>query len=239
MEYTYSWDENCLLKSHCYLANTERCNENCIIQPEFQYLLKTSNIPVKLQKPTTLYPEDCDYETFKILAEIKNDVLTFVKEGRWLYLWGSSPGSSKSSWAAKIINTYIVLICIGNEFKDRVWFEYIPSFLLMAKEFESEERIEHIHNLLTRDLVVLDDIGAVKNSNYDMTVLSNVINTRYSNNLATIFTSNLSPDNLQTAIDIRLADRVLSDIVLELKGGSRRNFVSNYKRKSDDISECS
>ena len=233
MEYKYTWNENCLLKSSCILAQENRCDEHCAIQPEFEYLMQTSNIPIKSRKPITLYPEDCDYETFKILAQIKSDMIKFVEDGRWLYLWSNTLGCGKSEWVCKLINTYIVMVCIGNGFRDRVWFEYVPSFLLAAKEFKSEEREKRINNLLHRDVVVLDDIGAVKNSNYDMTVLSNIINTRYSNNKATLFTSNISPDSLYETIEPRLADRVLSDIVLQLKGGGRRKYGSEYKRREE------
>jgi DNA replication protein DnaC len=123
-------------------------------------------------------------------------------------------------------------MCTGNGFKDRGWFEYIPSFLLLAKNFEDKEkRQEHINNLLNRDLVVLDDIGAVRNTQYDITVLSDIINTRYSKRLATIFTSNVAPTDLD--IDQRLVNRLESDIVIEIKGKSRRESTSTYKRKSE------
>ena len=84
---------------------------------------------------------------------------------------------------------------------------------------------------MTRDLVVIDDIGAVRNTQYDITILSDVINTRYSSNLATIFTSNVEPSNL--AIDERLINRMESDMVIEIKGKSHRESTSTYRRKSE------
>jgi hypothetical protein len=225
-EYRYS--EDCLLKGNC----PKRCNPSCTIQPELYYLLENSNIPELYKKPKLLYPAPEDFNAFTTLSEIKKDAEYFVKEGRFLYIWGAYSGCGKSEWSCKILQTYLAIMCTGNGFKDRGWFEYIPSFLLLAKNFEDKEkRQEHINNLLNRDLVVLDDIGAVRNTQYDITVLSDIINTRYSKRLATIFTSNVAPTDLD--IDQRLVNRLESDIVIEIKGKSRRESTSNYKRKSE------
>ena len=83
---------------------------------------------------------------------------------------------------------------------------------------------------MTNDLVVLDDIGAVQNTNYDLTNLSSIIDYRYSNNLATIFTSNVSPVDLANVMGARLCDRITSDIVINLVGASRRSSTKTYTR---------
>lgn len=233
MEFEYRYTDKCIFKGSCPRQDRIGCDINCPIQPEFYYLLHSSNIPNQYKKLVILYPSDVDMKTFNVLADIKNDVENFVKDGRFLYLWGNAAGNGKSTFACKIMKAYLASICIGNGFKDRAWFEYIPSFLLLAKEFDSEERKLHIEALTKRDLVVLDDIGAVHNTQYDITVLSDIINTRYSNGLATIVTSNISPTNMGKALS-RLTDRLCSDIVLEMKGGGRRKSVSTYKRLGDD-----
>lgn len=149
-----------------------------------------------------------------------------------LYLTDNMIVTHNTSWVCKIMKTYLASICIGNEFRDRAWFEYIPSFLLLAKDFESTERKLHIEALAKRDLVILDDIGAVYNTQYDITVLSDIINTRYSNGLATMITSNISPSNMNKSLT-RLTDRMCSDIVLEIQGKGRRKSVSKYVRIGD------
>lgn len=146
-----------------------------------------------------------------------------------LYITDDMIVTHNTTFACKILKTYLLMKCMGNGFKDLAWFEYTPSFLLLAKNFEDKEtRQEHINNLATRDLVVIDDIGAIRNTQYDIAVLSDIINTRYSKGLATIYTSNLSPDDLQ--IDERLKDRMASDIVLEIKGDSHRSSTNTYTR---------
>ena len=86
---------------------------------------------------------------------------------------------------------------------------------------------------MNRELVVIDDLGAVQGSQYDLTNLSALIDKRYSSGLATIYTSNLSVDNLDSCIGSRLADRVASDIVIELKGTSRRSYTNTYTKKEN------
>lgn len=222
----YRYDDNCIIKEKCPL----KCSPSCTIQPELYYLLETSNIPKRYIKPEVLYPIPVDYDVFCVLRDIQEDIEVFVQEGRILYLWGSTAGSGKSNFACKLLKTYLLMRCIGNGFKDLGWFEYVPSFLLLAKNFEDKENRQfHIDNLLKRDLVVLDDIGAIKNTQYDIAVLSDIINTRYSRRLATIYTSNLSVEDLP--IDTRLQDRLASDIVLEIKGDSHRKSTSFYQRK--------
>ena len=66
-----------------------------------------------------------------------------------------------------------------------------------------------------------------------MTILSSIIDCRYSHKKATLFTSNLSVEQLAQSVGARLADRIASDIVIELKGSSRREYTSEYIPKGD------
>lgn len=231
MEYQYTYNENCWFKDNCPREKNIGCDASCPIRSEFDYLINTSNIPDEFKKKKTLYPEKIDLEAFNTLKDIQLDIELFTEQGRTLYLWSKECGVGKTEFVTKIMKTYLAVMCYGNGYKDLAWFEYAPSFVLMAKEFKSQERIEHIKNLSERPLCIIDDIGAVNPSNYDMSVLSSVIDTRYSKGLATLYTSNISPDNLELLLGVRIADRILSDIVIELKGTGRRESTSEYKRR--------
>ena len=231
MEYQYTYNENCWFKENCPRERKVGCDASCPIRSEFDYLINTSNIPNEFRKKITLYPEREDLDAFHTLKDIQLDIELFTEQGRTLYLWSRFTGNSKTSWVTKIMNTYLAVMCYGNGYKDLAWFEYAPSFVLMAKEFKNNERLEHIKNLSERPLCIIDDIGAVNPSNYDMSVLSSIIDTRYSKGLATLYTSNISPDNLELLLGARNADRILSDIVIELQGTGRRGSTSEYKRK--------
>lgn len=234
MEFEYRYTDNCVFKDACPRQERIGCSVDCTIQPEFYYLLHTSNIPEQYKKKQILYPSNVDVKTFEILGQIKEDIEIFVEEGRFLYLWGEVAGNSKTSWACKLMKTYLASICIGNQFMARAWFEYVPSFLLSAKNFENrEEGLQRIEALTNRDLVVLDDIGAVHNTQYDTIILSDIINNRYSNGKATIITSNIAPETLSSSLN-RITDRMCSDIVLELRGKGRRNSKNTYKRLGEN-----
>lgn len=215
--------QDCVFKEVC-----KECKLPCAKYSEMNYLMTTSNIPKDYIKPKKLYPEEIDLESFKTLDKIKHDIINFVNDGRFLYLWSKLCGNAKTSWSCKLLLTYFAVICSGNQFQDRGWFEYIPSFTLLTKEFNNDLREIHIQNITKRALVIFDDIGSITNSNYDLTILLSIIDSRKANGLATIFTSNLSIESLERSLGSRLADRCGSDIVIEFKGGSRRTYTNEY-----------
>ena len=224
----------CWFKGNCPREKKSGCKSYCSIFQEFDYLINNSNIPADYMKSKTLYPMDVDYEAFTTLKQIQLDIDNFVKDGRTLYLWSTQLGNGKSSWAVKLLKTFLAVRCVGNNFKDLAYFIYTPTFLLDMKNFsKQEERNELMESVMNRELVVIDDLGAVQGSQYDLTNLSALIDKRYSSGLATIYTSNLSVDNLDSCIGSRLADRVASDIVIELKGTSRRSYTNTYTKKEN------
>jgi DNA replication protein DnaC len=58
------------------------------------------------------------------------------------------------------------------------------------------------------DLLVLDDLGAERSSEYVMDRLYVLINGRYQNDSATIITTNRTPEELRTQIGPRIASRI-------------------------------
>lgn len=235
-EYEYKYEDKCWFNGSCYIQKTKGCNRFCALRREFDYLLFASEVPEKFKSydKLVLHPEDEDVETFITLNDIKSDIDTFVDEGRFLYIWGKTAGSGKSSWSIKIMLTYLAMKSLGNGFNPNVaFFVYVPNFLFKAKNFENkEERQEVLDKALNVDLLILDDLSATQVSNYDSSVLSDVIDARYRENKATIYTSNLSPSELSVSCGERTADRVLSDIVLEIKGAGHRESTNTYRRKN-------
>lgn len=223
---------DCLLKNACKYADTEECNPNCIIHKEFYYLLESSNVPKNYWENKLLYPSEQDLAAFETLKEIKEDVQEFTKSGRFLYIYGNS-GNGKTSQAIKILKSFLAQRCVGNRFEDLALFYYFPNLVIQSKKFENKEEVNAIMEAVTtRELLVLDDIATTtKVSEYDMFVLNTIINSRYSNKLSTILTSNIEPDKLNRFYDERIIDRILSDIVIHISGGSRRGYVNEYKRR--------
>jgi DNA replication protein DnaC len=71
-------------------------------------------------------------------------------------------------------------------------------------------------------LVIFDDMGVQKISDYVIESWYNIINRRYMNNLPTIFTSNLSLKEISLTMTDRIASRLASGIVYEMQGNDRR-----------------
>lgn len=85
---------------------------------------------------------------------------------------------------------------------------------------KAEQLINVVRDL---DAVVLDDLGVEKPSDWVSEKLYQIINHRYSWQKATVFTSNLAPDDLKERIGDRLVSRIIGMCqVLKLTGADRR-----------------
>ena len=70
------------VKSDCWyrtVCTQKDCSAPCIRYQEMMALFKASRIPKKRQFPNELVPEQCDYNAFCKLADIKDNVENFVE----------------------------------------------------------------------------------------------------------------------------------------------------------------
>lgn len=195
---------------------------NCIRYAEMKYLMTHSGIPKSRQKPQML-DAGVDYDAFVSLALIKDDILQFVERGDNLYICSNETGNGKTSWAIKILLKYFDRIWPGNGFKVRGYFQHVPMFFNTLKDFSNNH--DALKNTLENaDLVVWDDIAASKLSDYDINQLLIYLDKRIIEGKSNIFTGNItSRDKLTKVLGSRLASRIWSSSVIELKGKDRRN----------------
>lgn len=107
-----------------------------------------------------------------------------------LYLFGAT-GAGKTLLAALIATEYIRL------FKS-VIFGDVPSLLADLKAtFDKGGTDELLQRYCDCDLLVLDDLGAGKITDWNVTVLYQIINARYNNERTTIVTSNYDLGGLE------------------------------------------
>lgn len=211
----------CVYKDVC----TAFCSYNCIRFLEMSSLLEKSQIPENRWRPISLSPDDCDYEAFCKLADIKDEIDGFVVMGQNLYIFSDKTGNGKTSWAIKLMLKYFDTIWAGNGFRCRGVFVHVPTLLTRLKNFEvSDPQLDELKTILpTVDLVVWDDIASTALSNYDHSQLITYIDQRTLNNKSNIFTGNLRQQGIEKSLGARLASRVWNASTrIELKGRDKR-----------------
>ena len=133
------------------------------------------------------------------------------KTSKGLYLFGHA-GSGKTHLAASIGNKLFL--------NDGVRFVTAPELLLeIKKTFNNQYSDDHLlDRLSTSKLLIIDDLGSEKPTEWVQETLFVLIDRRYTHYLPTIFTSNYSLDQLKERLGYRIASRIaeMSEVV-ELK----------------------
>ena len=108
-------------------------------------------------------------------------------------------------------------------------FINVPSFLLALKANinEPNEYYQHIKdNVLDCDLVIWDDIGNKIGTEFEISHLLSIIDTRINMGKANIYTSNIPPEQLGNLLDIRLGSRIANaSECIQFRGGDKRHLT--------------
>lgn len=125
----------------------------------------------------------------------------FREKGKGLYIFSNTRGSGKT----------LLACCLTNELTKRhvvnVKFISVLDYLDMTKKgYISAADKEEKDAIMKSGILVLDDIGVDLSKDWVNTNLYQLINYRYSNRLITIFTSNVSIEELK--VDGRIKDRI-------------------------------
>ena len=142
------------------------------------------------------------------------------QRGKGLLLYGGV-GTGKTYIAACIVNA---LVEHGTSCK-------LTNFSRLANEWmarEFTEKQNFLDGLNTYDLLVIDDLGSERSTDFMNELIYSVIDTRHKSGKPLIVTTNLSGDNLKHPADIH-SERVFSRlfemcIPIEVKGTDRRKL---------------
>ena len=217
---------NCYLRSVC---NGKDCSADfCLRKYKMDSLYSAALMTENQKKHITLRVDEdgTDLEQFKQLATIEQNIVSFINEGKNLYLHSANCGNGKSTWSVRLAQAYFNKIWARSEPKCRVLFVSVPRYLLAIKDNISNRNAyaEYIKdNVLEADLVIFDDLAAKMGSEFELTHLLNIIDNRLSLGKSNIYTSNLNRQQLYNALGERLTSRVANmSIDIELFGADKR-----------------
>lgn len=141
----------------------------------------------------------------------------FRKSGKGLLLFGNV-GTGKTYYAA----------CIANRLIDNGYTVLMTNFSRLANQIQGlyDGKQEFIDSLNYYDLLILDDLGAERKSEYMQEMVFNIIDSRYRAGMPFIVTTNLTANEIKKPQDVgnsRIYDRVLERCFpVEVTGASRR-----------------
>lgn len=214
----------CYAKNYCKQYG-QKCHSLCDLMLKLNVIYDLSCIPKRYRYDQVLTPVGGDLPAFKQLDGWKNTVLDKVHEGENLYIYSHTCGNGKTSWAFKIANYYIRKVVASSNLDNEVVYVNCPQFLeqLRSNYNTPQEGFAQLKDrLLTCNLLILDDIGSEKPSEWVSERLYDIINTRYSEMKTIIYTSNYTPKELSVRLGDRIGSRVTGSTVVELKGLDRR-----------------
>ncbi len=145
-----------------------------------------------------------------------------------LLLWGEV-GSGKSFLAA----------CIANALLEQgvpVLMTNFSKILNQMGAMYSEERYQYIASFANFPLLIIDDLGIERSTEYALEQVYAVIDERYKSGLPLIITTNLTIAELRNPADVphaRIYSRILEMCTpVNISGGDRRKAISQSKRNT-------
>jgi DNA replication protein DnaC len=195
-------------------------------------LLASANIPKRYQHCTianfTAYNEKLE----KAAESARRVAATFPAVAQGLFLEGQ-PGVGKTHLAVAVLKQVIQTTGARG-----IFYDTRDLLRLIRSTYDASTRtteLEVLRPVMTAELLVLDDLGAEKTSEWVEETMNLIVNTRYNERRLTIFTSNypdIPDDTDPNALLFRVGHRMRSRLhemceFLELDGADYRMLPTN------------
>lgn len=210
-----------------YLPCTPQCEEVAerkewereVRQKKIEGLMRRSGMPRRLAAATF---ENYDSAFSPAAKRAESAALRYINlwphnrdEGRGLYLCGGV-GTGKTHVAAALARTLVE-------------YHHVPTLFVTVPELldhmrpgireAADERDEWATAAMNADLLILDDVGTEKGSEWVRERLFVLVNHRYREQLPTIYTSNIGPRDLSGQLGERVASRLVETCEFVLVDG--------------------
>lgn len=194
----------------CYEISSElQCAEGFMLYDEKCKLMENAwnnvqeiaNIPSKFRSVNrnTVKPFN------EVIEKYLNSLLVNIYEGKGLLLQGHV-GTGKTTQAVLILSEALALGVRASYF-----LPFLSDYLLKIDSFNTrEEKFYFIEFLQETPLLIVDDFMLINFSPLNESIFWAIINKRFDNEKATIFTMNLSKKDTQGNIPENIKDRLLS-----------------------------
>ena len=195
----------------------QRCVNNGLYYVAKQMFIPKSGIPDNYHF-LKLVDLDLTGDLVKLNFYLEN-LTCLIDNGKGIYLWGKNPGTGKTSLGCLMLLRYLSYSIMADPYSldnRRVLYLNTTEFLeRLRKSMNSPDQdLEILMNELTDKelapkVILFDDIGAEKQSEWVQERLYSLVNFRVSNSLANIFTSNCSLDELAAKVGARTYSRIV------------------------------
>lgn len=198
------------------LQAEERQKEQEKLQERIKRQRKAGFLESDMQHWTFSADDGADPRIMRAAKKYVDNFAQFKEQGKGLLLYGGV-GTGKTFAAACIVNALIDTgkLCLMTNFAR-----------VLNTLWSIEEKQAYIDSFNKFDLLVLDDLGTERRSEYAQEQVFNVIDSRYRAKLPLIITTNLSIEEIKKPDSVgnsRIYDRVLEMChPVEVNGHSRR-----------------
>ena len=223
--------EECYVQEGCkkFIQNT--CNDLfCIRLYKMDELYNQSLLSTQQRLPIKLRLDEnrIDESPYTLLKEYQQNILDVVQNGTNIYIYSPITGNGKTSWAIKFIQSYVQKIWANSDLHCQALFISVPKFMreLKINIDTKSDYVQHINKYVSdADLVIWDDIATKSATEFEHEQLISIIDTRIEDNKSNIFTSNISPSELNNYLGARLTSRIvgLSKIIC-FNGSDKRGW---------------